>query len=288
MQSIKKILCPVDFSETTHIIIEKAVALARIHEAEVVLLYVVHKLSRLGGHFYGFNTVEKDWFLEIQQQIQPRISELLASLVEKEIPAEIQGSFVVGYGKVSAEIVRVAEEIKADIILMAMETADALAKVPLANYVTQVISAAPCPVLTYHKIEEAADYTKILLPIDLSVGIDNICFNLVRFFAPQNPVIQLITVINPESSQYQIKKTKKQLLAYAEKCKHKGIDDISARVILGKNIGSAINDYAVAASFRMIMMNAYRSEGFSLNIIGSITHHVVTRSRVPVFSCKIK
>ena len=59
-------------------------------------------------------------------------------------------------------------------------------------------------------------------------------------------------------------------------------------MILGKNIGAAINDYAVAASFRMIMMNAYRAEGFSLNIIGSTTHSVVTRSRVPVFSCKSK
>ena len=288
MQAVQKILCPIDFSETSHIIIEKAVALAKIHQAEVILLYVVHKLSRLGGHFYGFNTVEEDWFQVLEQQIHPKISVLLEKLREKEIPAEIKSSFEVGYGKVSAEIVRVAESIKADVILMAMETADALAKVPLANYVTQVISSAPCPVLTYHKIEEAADYSKILLPIDLRMGLDNVCTSLIRFFSAQNPEVQLITVISPESSEYQIKKSKKQLSAYALNFKENGINKISVKVILGKNIGAAINDYAVAASFRMIMMNAYRAEGFSLNIIGSTTHNVVTRSRVPVFSCKSK
>jgi nucleotide-binding universal stress UspA family protein len=288
MQAVKKILCPIDFSETSHIIIEKAVALAKIHDAEVVLLYVVHKLSRLVGHFYGFNTTEEDWFQLLEQQIQAKTSTLLMNLIENEIPSEVKSSFEVGYGKVSAEIVRVAEAIKADIILMAMETADALAKVPLANYVTQVISAAPCPVLTYHKIEETADYSKILLPIDLRLGLENISTHLIRFFAPQNPDIQLITVINPESSESQIKKSKKQLSLYINHFKEKGIENVSVKVILGKNIGGAINDYAVAASFRMIMMNAYRSEGFSLNIIGSTTHNVVTRSRVPVFSCKMK
>lgn len=288
MQIVKKILCPIDFSETTHIIIEKAVALAKMHQAEIILLYVVHKLSRLGGHFYGFNTDEEEWFQLLEQQIHPKISNLLTNLISKEIPNDVKASFEVGYGKVSAEIVRVAETIKADIILMAMETADALAKVPLANYVTQVISAAPCPVLTYHKIAEAADYSKILLPIDLRMGGEMVCTNLVRFFSTQNPEIQLITVINPESSQYQIKKARKQLLLYAANFKEKGIENISINVIMGKNIGAAINDYAVAASFRMIMMNAYRSEGFSLNIIGSVTHNVVTRSRVPVFSCKTK
>jgi len=64
-------------------------------------------------------------------------------------------------------------------------------------------------------------------------------------------------------------------LLYAKELNNHGLDNVKVNVITGKNTGIAINDYAIAGDFQLIMMNTHGKSGLGSTIMGSVTHQVV-------------
>ncbi|MGE3807599.1 MAG: universal stress protein [Gemmataceae bacterium] len=133
------ILCPTDFSESSHYAFHLAMSLARDHGAQVVVAHVMapplaydEVVASLPPEFYK----EKIWesFRNLEAS-DPRVRELR---VETKL---VEGDPI-------AEIVGLAEETACDLIVMGTHGRSGLRRLLMGSVAENVLRKAPCPVLT--------------------------------------------------------------------------------------------------------------------------------------------
>ncbi len=291
MNVIKNILCPVDFSEKSGKVIEKAGFLARLYQADLTLIHVVSNMTAYMGSLYGFDSAANpEWFFPVTEQAKERARELLRDLKQQYVPYVVTCKSSIRYGNIRDEILEEAKELNADLIVLSTQSNDDLINLPLGNTVNDIISRADCPVFTFRELGEEKGFGKILIPVDVTYGINELMDYLVNYFDARDPEVQLINVVDTKHADDLgfISRIKNYLSRFEAEIKKRGIENISVEVISGKNPGASINDYAVAGNFQLIMMNTHGRSGLENLVMGSVTHHVVSRSRIPVFTYRGK
>ena len=143
MINLKRILVPTDFSESARHALLYGTSFAREYEAELVLLHVVENLT-VGYASDLFPVPMAEVFDEISGYAKAELAKLGAEVREKGIRVRE----MVVQGKPSAEIVRVAREETADMIVLGTHGKGMLDKALFGSTAERVIRRAPCPVLT--------------------------------------------------------------------------------------------------------------------------------------------
>jgi nucleotide-binding universal stress UspA family protein len=140
MVELKRILCPVDMSEFSARALHHAVAMGRWYEAEVVVLAVrPTPVAAMWQEYPGPMPVETPADVA-------RFEKEARTFVEAEIGAGQTVQCVAGL--IVPEIVRVASEWPADVIVMGTHGRGGFERVMLGSVAEQVLRRAPCPVLT--------------------------------------------------------------------------------------------------------------------------------------------
>ncbi|HXD96793.1 MAG TPA: universal stress protein [Candidatus Acidoferrum sp.] len=139
---MKRIVCPTDFSERAAPAERQAVRLARALGAELVLAHVGSEapLWREGLYTPDVRAVfegQRKWAADT---LAVRAAELAAEGVATRS--------VVRVGEPAVEIVRLAAEEHADMIVMGTQGRTGLERLLLGSVAERVIRQAPCPVLT--------------------------------------------------------------------------------------------------------------------------------------------
>lgn len=140
MLAIKTILYPTDFSERSEAAFQLACSLAEDYCARLVILHVVKTEVEI------FAEGVLPYVPELQlvdlrdklEDVQPRNS---AIFVERKLVE----------GNPAEEILHVAEQIKADVIVMATHGRSGLDRVLLGSVAEVVLRGAPCPVLSVRR-----------------------------------------------------------------------------------------------------------------------------------------
>jgi nucleotide-binding universal stress UspA family protein len=135
MLTIRTILHPTDFSERSEHAFHLACSLARDHGARVVLLHVV---SIPVAAYEG--VVLPPPIEEATEDAKRRLSQME--------PAGIPVEHRVAEGDAAEMILRVAEEVHADLIVMGTHGRTGLGRLLMGSVAEQVVRKAPCPVLT--------------------------------------------------------------------------------------------------------------------------------------------
>jgi nucleotide-binding universal stress UspA family protein len=135
MLAIRTILHPTDFSDRSEHAFHLACSLARDHGARVVLLHVV---SLPVAAYEG--VVLPPPIEEATEDAKRRLSQMK--------PAAIPVEHRVAEGDPAEMILRVAEEIHADLIVMGTHGRTGLGRLLMGSVAEQVVRRAPCPVLT--------------------------------------------------------------------------------------------------------------------------------------------
>ena len=143
MINLKRILVPTDFSESARHALLYGTSFAREYEGELVLLHVVENLT-VGYASDLFPVPMAEVFDEISGYAKAELAKLGAEVREKGIKVRE----MVVQGKPSAEIVRVAREETADMIVLGTHGKGMLDKALFGSTAERVIRRAPCPVLT--------------------------------------------------------------------------------------------------------------------------------------------
>jgi nucleotide-binding universal stress UspA family protein len=139
---VKRIVCPIDFSDAAAPAERQAVALARALGAEIVLLHVASEapLWREPLGTPGVRAVfeaQRKWAAD--------------TLAERAVALAAEGVSARGVLKVGVpwqEIVRLAADEKADMIVMGTQGRTGLDRLLLGSVTERVVRQAPCPVLT--------------------------------------------------------------------------------------------------------------------------------------------
>jgi nucleotide-binding universal stress UspA family protein len=141
MLTVKKILCPTDFSEASKRAIELAVPLAEKFEAQIYFVHVVPAIP----HVTASPTARFD---------VPEYERLLRSDAEKQL-AETAKSVrgvkthqILGNGNAADGILKAADENKVDLIVIATAGATGFEHVVFGSVAEKVVRRAKCPVLS--------------------------------------------------------------------------------------------------------------------------------------------
>jgi nucleotide-binding universal stress UspA family protein len=136
MLALKTILHPTDFSERSEVAFRLACALARDHGARVVALHVVLPAVLYGE---GMVVLPPESY---QREAEEKLRRLQAH--DPKVPVECR----VAEGDPTREILRVAQEVKCDLIVLGTHGWTGLGRILMGSVAEGVVRKAPCPVLT--------------------------------------------------------------------------------------------------------------------------------------------
>jgi nucleotide-binding universal stress UspA family protein len=168
MTDIRRILCPIDFSDVSRHALEHASAIAKWYEADVAALHVMTRpLLPLPPVLFAeppHSTVPSE--LD-RRTAQDRLHEWLAPLRL----AGIKTDPVIDSGNPASCIVRTAASIGADLIAMGTHGLGGFDRLVLGSVTEKVLRKATCPVLTVPPVTSTTakvPYTRLLCPVDFS------------------------------------------------------------------------------------------------------------------------
>ena len=149
MASVQKILCAVDFSESSPLVAEYAATLAAATKAEILCIYIAPSLAE----YVGFNVPQAalDTFVgDVVTSAGTTMDDFLAAHF-KGLPAK--GLVLAGYP--AEEILAAAVEHHADMIVMGTHGRTGFDRIIFGSVAEKVVKSATCPVLTVNAHEAA-------------------------------------------------------------------------------------------------------------------------------------
>jgi nucleotide-binding universal stress UspA family protein len=160
----KHILCPVDFSEASEHAIKYAIALARIHRADLTALHVCAPplttpvLPPAGS---GSQAADEVRLLGTE----------VAALFEDATRRGLRVDAVVGCGQPAREILTRAADLPADVIVLGTHGAGGFEHLVLGSVAEKVVRKATCPVFTVPpqaQFNVEAPFKKLVCAVDFS------------------------------------------------------------------------------------------------------------------------
>lgn len=136
MALFQKIVCPVDFDGSSVKAVRLARRIAQRDEGTVYLLHVVVPTDPL---------VVSAPLIERRNETDSRA--LLRQIVDEELGG-IPHEALLRHGSPADETVRVANELKADLVVMATHARHGLSHLVLGSVTEKVVRESSCPVLT--------------------------------------------------------------------------------------------------------------------------------------------
>jgi len=149
MLTIKKILCPTDFSDASLKGLEYAADLAAVFQAEIKVLYVLPIMPPTPNDpNISFEVPE------FERLVHKDSEQKLQAIVDAKIPKTVKAAAIIGHGSPAKEIVRVAEEEKTDLIVIATHGHSGWHHLVLGSVAEKVIRLAHCPVFAYREFRK--------------------------------------------------------------------------------------------------------------------------------------
>ena len=169
MIDIKRILCPVDFSDLSRRALEYARTFARYYESEIVVLYVESIPRVLPIVPYGGPIAAEP--LGISPAHRDQLMRDLAQFLEPAPADDPRISCEVTEGLTVEEVLTRARTLPADLVVIGTHGRSGFERLMLGSVTERVLRKAPCPVLTVPPRATgaaAASFSRILCAVDFS------------------------------------------------------------------------------------------------------------------------
>ena len=185
---MKKILVPTDFSDNAKQAVQYALAFAKHSKQSVHLVHAV-AASKKAGHFSG---IENLVLTEKQAELHSVLTALKSNeAADVELTAAIQQDYVVD------AIIKEADKVKADLIIMGTEGASGLEKWIVGSTTNSLIKNTKLPVLAIPTQQKTFAFSKVCLGLDLSKAVDvtplQPLFDLCKIFNAQLDLVSVVT-----------------------------------------------------------------------------------------------
>ncbi len=280
--SRNKILVAIDFEEQSLCALEHSYELARLFDADLVLLYVIEGISTLGKlrspEEYVKNIIEEarekfDGLEELARRVSGKESVNVTALIEKGKPYE--------------KILETATDQNA--IMIVIGKSSYLEQKKKRRFVGSnsynVIRDAPCPVIA---IKESGtlpgEYKKILLPLDFTRQTKKQVQKAIEFGGYFGARIHVISILRTDNKvtkllkQVQLNQVKNAIQKNGIECKSEFIFNKQ------KSIAEIIIEYSKSAGIDLIIIMTQQKKSAINYYVGSTAHEVINESDIPVLS----
>ena len=137
----KRIVCATDFSDTADTAWELACELARVHQAETVLVHVFVELPVYPE--VAVTSIQRVW-----EEQRLWVEQQLAERVEAATARGLTARYLLRTGTAAEEIVRATTEEGADLVVVGTHGRTGIDRLLIGSVAERVVRVAPCPVLT--------------------------------------------------------------------------------------------------------------------------------------------
>jgi nucleotide-binding universal stress UspA family protein len=297
MVAFRRILCPVDLSEFSHRAVRHAVALARWYGAEVTALSVRPTVLQ-PTPWMEYPT---SFPLESPEDRERAAQSVLTFVREIAEPTPVQ--VLVTDGSVVPEILKTAEDISADLIVMGTHGLSGFERFMLGSVTEKVLRKAQCPVLTVpHRVAESTDsphvtFKTILCAVDFSPSSDRaleyalslaqeaggrlVLVHALEWFAEQEPRL---------SAHFNVSEYRRALEVDARERLAASIPESARTWCEAEPViahGKAYREILRIAGDRkaeLIILGVQGRNAVDLTLFGSTAQHVVRQAACPVLT----
>ena len=292
---IAKILVPLDFSPASMEALDYAVWLAKQFHAAIHLVHVYppDEASSVPGAAH--------LLLQSGEAIE-RLNEELTGIHRKHVPTFCPENCHIRSGRPYEQIVRLAREIDADLIVLSTRGYSGLKHLLLGSTAERVVRNAPCPVLVTRKRKQKSKANSkkfavrtILIPTDFSlcslVGAEYAAFLAKNLHA----TLRLFHAMYPYTNYVFVDRAGVRLSGLAEAMEQtarqemetlKQMDFLRGLPVQTEILpGLAVDEICAAAGdpeIDLIVTSTHGRTGFQHAIIGSVAEHVVRYAGRPV------
>lgn len=276
---LKKILIPIDFSETAMLAIEHAAFTAQLFKADLVLLHVVER------HWEKFNIISPEMRVDVPgnmiETIEKKLEETAADIRAKY---GVKSTCITSEGNIFSEVISISKEQEVDLVVMGTHGTSGFVEFFLGSNAYKVVTQAECPVITVQRHATKLGFKDILLPIDNSSHSRqkvSYAVMLAKQFASKIHIAGLMdSTDETERKKFEIKL--EQVEAYVKK---NGL--VSTRTVLpDTNQARSTYDYAKIVGADLIVIMTDQDEDITGRLMGTYAQQIVNHSKIPVMSIR--
>ena len=281
---MKKILVPVDFSETSINALKLACQFAMRADAGILLLHVnetVPYIIPVSEYAYTASAVDIE---EYDQELKKRIQTLKSDILDDPRFKGLQIEAAIEAGLMVPVVKKVAEDEFADLIVIGTMGASGWKEMLVGSNTERVIRHAPCPVLVIPAGVQELKIDRVLVPTTLKpdqLGV----FKTVKAWQDLLGFdVEALYVGDPlnASTRANVEAEKNRLIE-ATGLRHVYLHLKSEAV----KEEDAIRAYADEAEADLIIMGTHQRHGLSHLLFGSLTENTANHTHVPVLAAPI-
>jgi nucleotide-binding universal stress UspA family protein len=275
-------LVPLDFSETSIMALDQAASMVRAVSSsnKITILHIIEGAS--------FATVtDPSQIAGIEQHHALAIEgawnrmEKIASAQRAEYP-NIEYNFMVAAGKAYRKIAEIAEDIKADIIVMGTHGSSGIQAFAGSN-ASKVIQISPCPVVVIKQKPLKKGCKDIVLPLDLTLETKQKVNFAAKFAKDYGSTVHLLTM--SESDEFLSNRLENNLAQVESYLNEHGIPTTSTTLnASGGNFVKQTIAWAEGKSADLIIIMSQQDRDIAEYIFGSYSQQIVNRSNIPVLA----
>lgn len=281
---MKKILVPVDFSETSINALKLACQFALRADASIYLLHVnesVPYIIPVSEYAYTASAIDIE---EYDQELKKRIETLKADILKEPQFKNLKIEAAIEAGLMVPVVKKAAEDEFADLIIIGTMGASGWKEMLVGSNTERVIRHAPCPVLVIPAGIQELKIDRVLVPTTLKsdqLGV----FKTVKAWQDLLGFdVEALYVGDPlnASTRANVEAEKNRLIE-ATGLRHVYLHLKSEAV----KEEDAIRAYADEAEADLIIMGTHQRHGLSHLLFGSLTENTANHTHVPVLAVPV-
>ncbi|MDD5508536.1 MAG: universal stress protein [Bacteroidales bacterium] len=270
----KVIVVAIDFSDCSINAFEHALTIAKRSDSDLKMIWVNKAAQERSVALRDPEEAIRDakqTFEEMIRQFQPQLPKGTISYVIKD-------------GKVYREIVRLAQDEKAFLIVVGTHGSSGFEEFWIGSNAQKIVSAATCPVITIRGgVNIKRDLTRIILPLDSTPETRQKVATtalLAKYFDAEIIVLPLYST-QVETVRLMIKKYSEQISKYLKE------NNIHYKVVpleVEGNITDATIEYALKVEANLISIMTEQEKATKNLWLGAYAQQMVNHSPIPVMS----
>jgi nucleotide-binding universal stress UspA family protein len=278
---LKRVLCPVDFSEPSAAALRLAGGMAKTFGAELTVLHAQHLEAPV------YFTAAQMQALKAQLRRSLRAARAsIADFVAQNLPGDLPRSIEVVEDDPVAAILRTAKSSKAGLVVMGTHGRTGLAKVRLGSVMESVLRQTDVPILTVgpgiKSVASLGAIRRILCPVNYTSLAESALAHARKLAERTGAELILIHIAEQTTQNRGLDEARKALCNWVppdvrDRCSVK-------EVVREGNSAEQIVAEAKSSGADLVVIGAQPRESLGAMLFGSTTEAVIRRAPCPVFS----
>lgn len=276
---MKKIIIPVDFSEHSEYALETAAALARQHNAELIVMHMLE----LSESVYTSSSSQRNEETAFMLMLANKKFE---TFLDQPYLEDINVTPMIKHHKVLKEVSEVAGNLKADLIVMGSRGLSDHAGIFTGSNTEKVVRYSKTPVLVVKSKLTSVDFDSVVLATDFSDESVSAVKQALDVLHTLSKKVTLLYVNTPTTGFLNTDEIEEKITEFLKLAKLKS-EHITTADVADYNIEDGVLNYAKRTGTEVIAMITNGRTGLSHLFGGSISEDIVNHTKLPVITFRL-